>query len=238
MKAVKKRFAALAVGAVLVLGMLCGFAVPHVYAIEERRAQIVMYPPQQVLVEGYVGVRFGWQAQDNDTLIVGDNINPNYGRREVNSSSYSEVHLGNASMKNFWGQAVYKDVDGRKYYSTQNRCTAYLMPSYMADGTLSGYFNPGDKYVYEIPEDMWPSATMTDTVTYYCTAGYRGEFDENYVEVKNTNQTIACQVGDLTIESKIAQSKIEITVSKTVTFNTYCTSLDEYAVFGFVLVKG
>ena len=234
MKAVKKRFAALAVGAALVLGMLCGFAVPHVYAIEERRAQIIVNPPTVYTQSHYAAVEFGWDGDYNDKLIVGNNINPSYGSVDIGSDQYREIRVNAHTMEYFWAQAYYEEANGRKHMSNRTMHTASCYPI----NSLCDYIEPGTKTSVTEDYSFFGSIPENSEGTVYISIGVEGICYNYFAQYPGSGGSTVLNrtPGDIGFNIVIKQTEITVTTSTPVTYGTTSNAFNNRVVFGFTLV--
>lgn len=226
MKAVKKRLAALAVGAVLVLGMLCSFAVPHVYAIEERRAEVIMHLPSLINVSHHVGVELGWEGDGNDKLVVGYNVNPNMGYYQVNGCIYKEFHMNKRTMDNIWAVAYFVDADGRVYVSNINMFTGIGNSSIYP---IVGYFNTDVTTSHSEPISTYGE-------DFYCTIAYKGECKDLYTMIPKEDvpaNTVNWQHDGVTFTVAVTHETVTVTSTAAVKYNVSSTTLNGFAAFGF-----
>ena len=199
------------------------------------RAEITVYPPTHFAQQLNAGAVLGWNAEMNDkALLIGDNTNPMYGSTYVDGITYREVHVTqSASLDYFWAQAIYQEANGMQHYSDRAMFTGTVAS--MNTVTFSIISGSLRTKTFDLTEfegsfyDIW-------FVVAYC-----GEYFQTKVSydlASSLDPGVNRPVNGIDFDAKVdvSEKKLIITFDRTLTFNTYSSTINQRAAVGIAFV--
>ena len=218
-KTTKRRFRMLSVFAMLmVIGCFC-FTAMGASALSAPSTPTIIHN------KGYVFLQVGFRTNTNNTLLLGTDINPNYGYDTLNDNEYYEVNAPYKMPTYYWAIAVAPNGEQSSRQQRNGDISAQAVPdAYLSSGSF-----------FEYTFNINPSSN--DNLIKF-TFAYQGDYVDGFMMLPSTGENSANVVlNGVTCTVMATNSRVTMELDQTLTFSTCSSTTNNKALFGFVLTS-